>query len=79
MHDYVHCMTKMHSSAVRCSSVSMSVFPAFMDRDFMFPLLLIKFYTALHAGLCWNKYAMEDMLGEFPRFHEYIQLTKRLV
>lgn len=42
--------------------LSLSIFPAFMDSDFIFPPIILKYYCFLHAGLVWNRDAVGDML-----------------
>ena len=43
------------------SGCSLSVFPAYMDSDFMTPTLLLKYFSFLHAGFAWNGSAMKEM------------------
>ena len=40
---------------------NLSVFPAYMDSDFMTPMLMLKYYSFLHAGFTWNGSAMREM------------------
>ena len=42
--------------------MSLSVLPVFMDSDFMFPSIILKYYCFLHAGFAWNRDAVSDML-----------------
>ena len=48
----------------RCyeDGLSMTVLPAFMDHDFLFPTLLLKYYCLVHAGFAWNTSTIVDML-----------------
>jgi len=54
------------SDSTSCAGgCSLSVFPAYMDSDFMTPMLMLKYYSFLHAGFTWNSTAMREMgLGE---------------
>jgi hypothetical protein len=40
----------------------MSVLPAFLDSDFMTPILSLKYYCFLYAGFAWNREALGDMV-----------------
>ena len=55
---------KAHSAAVLDDGLSLSVLPAFTDLDYMYPLLLSKFYCFLHGAFAWNRLSTVDMIGE---------------
>jgi hypothetical protein len=42
--------------------LALCVFPALMDRDYLFPALLLKYFALLHAGFAWNAGTIVDML-----------------
>jgi hypothetical protein len=48
-------------NASRSGCGGISVFPAYMDSDFMTPMLMLKYYSFLHAGFAWNSSAMREM------------------
>lgn len=53
------------AATARRDGCGLSVFPAYMDSDFMTPMLMLKYYSFLHAGFTWNSAAMREMgLGE---------------
>jgi ankyrin repeat protein len=41
---------------------SVAVLPAFLDCEFMVPMLVLKFLLFLHGGFCWNYSTTMDML-----------------
>lgn len=45
----------------REGGTSLSVFPAFIDADFMVPSLVLKYCCLLYAGFAWNSSAVADM------------------
>lgn len=56
LQNYAHQVDKKKSS--------IAVFPAFMERDFLFPSMLLKFYCFMFSGYIWNLNSSEDMLGD---------------
>ena len=44
---------------------NVSILPAIIDSDFMYPLVLAKYTCFLHAGFAWNRTGICDMLGDF--------------
>ena len=63
VHDFVSTL-KLHSSRIQDQGSSLSLLPAFIDCDFMYPALLTKFYSFLHAGFAWNRNSTIDMIGD---------------
>ena len=53
------------SQAVLDKGQNVSIFPAIIDSDFMYPLVLAKYTCFLHAGFAWNRTGICDMLGDF--------------
>lgn len=53
------------SKLVQESGQGTSIFPALIDSDFMYPLILAKYTCFLHAGFAWNRNGICDMLGDF--------------
>ena len=63
VHDFVSTL-RVHSSRIQDQGSSLSLLPAFIDCDFMYPALLTKFYSFLHAGFAWNRNSTVDMIGD---------------
>jgi hypothetical protein len=63
VHDFVSTL-RVHSSRMQEQGSSLSLLPAFIDCDFMYPALLTKFYSFLHAGFAWNRNSTIDMIGD---------------
>lgn len=63
VHDFVSTL-RVHSSRIQDQGSSLSLLPAFIDCDFMYPALLTKFYSFLHAGFAWNRNSTIDMIGD---------------
>lgn len=63
VHDFVSTL-RVHSSKMQEQGSSLSLLPAFIDCDFMYPALLTKFYSFLHAGFAWNRNSTIDMIGD---------------
>ena len=60
MRDFTQCICCC--CAVRSTESTLGVFPAFMDRDFLYPMLLTKFWLMLYGGLCSNAYGVTRQL-----------------
>jgi len=68
-----------YSSKVEENCSSISVFPAFMDRDFLYPSLLIKFYSFMFAGFSWNRISLADMLGDPADLDFSVSIVKEVM
>jgi hypothetical protein len=53
-----------HVQTVEESGDALVVFPLFVERDFLYPVLFQKFHAAYFAGLSWQRATACDMLGD---------------
>lgn len=52
-----------HSLKVADTGSSMSILPAFLDSEYMYPVILTKYFCFLHAAFAWNRSSTIDMLN----------------
>ena len=77
-----------HSLKVTDTGSSMSVLPAFLDNEYMYPVILTKYYCFLHAAFAWNRSSTLDMLssnldevgaGDAPNYSIIKEVTNLLL